>query len=200
KTRAQHTQGPIVIGGKVISGRSCPVAVTKRAGCFIVAHDARSGKELWKFFTTAAAGEPGGESWGSVPTDERMASPWGTPGGYDPARKLLFWGVANPRPHTRLKRHGGNVDDIPRQAPADLYSDSTVALDPDTGKLIWYYQHLPGDDWDSDFTHERVLIHTRVNPDPQAVKWINPRIRRGEERDIAVTVGEPGGIWVLNSA
>lgn len=200
KIRAQHTTGPIVVGGKVISGRSCPVAATKRAGCFIVAHDAKTGKELWKFYTTAAAGEPGGDTWGTVPTEERMASPWGIPGGYDPVRKLLFWGVANPRPHTRLKRHNGNVDDIPRVSPADLYSDSTVALDPGTGKLVWYYQYLPGDDWDSDFTHERILIHTALNPDPSSIKWISPRIKAGEQRDIAVTVGEPGGIWVNDRA
>ncbi len=198
KIRAQHTTGPMVVEGKVISGRSCPAPVTKRAGCFIVAHDAKTGKELWKFYTTAAQGEPGGDSWGTVPTDDRMASPWGMPGGYDPVRKLIFWGVANPRPHTRLKRHNGNVDDIPRVSPADLYSDSTVALNPDTGKLAWYFQHLPGDDWDSDFTHERILLRTALNPDPAAIKWISPKIVRGEQRDIAVTVGEPGGIWVLD--
>jgi alcohol dehydrogenase (cytochrome c) len=131
---------------------------------------------------------------------QRTASAWGLPGSYDPVRKLIYWGIANPSPYTRLKRHGGNPDAVSRSAPANAYSNSTVALDPETGKLAWYYQHLPGDDWDSDHTHERILLRTPFNPDPAAVKWINPKIPRGEQRDVSVSVGEPGGIWVLDRA
>ena len=65
------------------------------------------------------------------------------------------------------------------RSPANLYSNSTVAIDINTGKLNWYYQELPGDDWDADHNHERVLIRTRVSPDPRHVKWINPDIQRG---------------------
>ena len=68
----------------------------------------------------------------------------------------------------------------------------------DTGKLTWYYQHLPGDDWDQDYTNERILLRTRVNPDPKFVKWINPDIPRNQERDIVVNVGEGGGIFALD--
>ena len=82
-------------------------------------------------------------------------------------------------PDQRALRHDGNPDAVSRTAPSDLYSNSTVALDPETGKLAWYYQHLPGDDWDSDYTHERTLVRTRLNPDPKFVKWINPDIPRG---------------------
>ncbi len=71
---------------------------------------------------------------------------------------------------------------------------------PATGKLAWYYQHLPADDWDSDYTHERTLVHTKFNPDPKFVKWINPGIKPGEERDIAVTIGEAGGVFALDRA
>ena len=70
----------------------------------------------------------------------------------------------------------------------------------ETGELAWYYQHLPGDDWDADHLHERTLVTTRFDPDPAAVKWINPRITRGEERDAVVAVGEGGGIWILDRA
>ena len=196
--RSQHTSGPIVVDGKVISPRSCPNPETTRAGCFIAAHDARTGKELWRFYGTPAPGEPGGDSWGDVPLEQRMASFWGLPGSYDPVRKLIYWGVANPAPYTRIKRHNGNPDAVSRSAPADLYSNSTLALDPQTGKLAWYYQHLPGDDWDSDFAHERILLRTAINPDPAALKWINPLIPRGQQRDILVTVGEPGGIFALD--
>jgi glucose dehydrogenase len=95
-------------------------------------------------------------------------------------------------PDQRSARHSGNPDAVSRTAPADLYSNSTVALDPASGKLSWYYQHLPTDDWDSDYTHERTLLRTRVNPDPKFAKWINPDIRKGEERDVVVAVGEAG--------
>ncbi len=190
-----HTSGPIVVEGKVITSRGC----STRADCFIAAHDAETGVEVWRFHTTQAPGEGGDDSWGNVPLEDRVASTWGLPGSYDPERRLIYWGIANPTPYTRLERHGGNPDEISRTAPADLYSNSTVALDPDTGELAWYYQHNPGEDWDLDYTNERTLVRTRVDPDPDEVKWINPNIARGEERSIAVTVGEPGGLWALDA-
>jgi alcohol dehydrogenase (cytochrome c) len=101
-------------------------------------------------------------------------------------------------PNTRLERHGGDPDGTSRTAPADLYSNSTVSIDPATGKLNWYYQHLPGDDWDQDYTHERTLVREKFNPDPKYVKWFNPDVKRGEERDMAVMVGEGGGIFALD--
>ncbi|HEX4997801.1 MAG TPA: PQQ-binding-like beta-propeller repeat protein [Terriglobia bacterium] len=190
-----HTSGPLVADGKVISGGACS---GNRANCYIAAHDALTGKEVWRFYTTPAPGEPGDESWGGAAVTNRQASTWGLPGAYDPVRKLLYWGVANPMPDQRSARHNGDPDAVSRSAPADLYSNSTVALDPATGKLAWYYQHLPGDDWDSDYTHERTLVRTRVSPDARFVKWINPAITPGAERDVVVTVGEAGGIFVLD--
>lgn len=192
-----NTSGPIVVEGKVLSGGAC---AGKRENCFLVAHDALTGKEIWRFYTTPAPGEPGDETWGGAALDKRMASTWGLPGTYDAARKLVYWGIANPMPDQRIARHDGNPDAVGRRAPADLYSNSTVALDPATGKLAWFYQHLPADDWDSDYTHERTLLRTRISPDPKFVKWINPDVRRGEERDVAVTVGEAGGVFVLDRA
>jgi len=192
-----NTSGPLVVEGKVISGGAC---AGKRENCFILANDALTGKEAWRFYTTPAPGEPGDESWAGAALEKRLASTWGLPGTYDPGRKLLYWGVANPMPDQRIARHDGNPDAVSRTAPADLYSNSTVALDPATGKLAWYYQHLPADDWDSDYTHERTLVRTRLNPDPKFVKWINPAIARGQERDVAVTVGEAGGVFVLDRA
>ena len=191
-----HTSGPIIVEGKVISGGACGGA---RANCYIAAHDALTGKEVWRFYTTPAPGEPGDESWNGAPLDSRRASTWGLPGAYDPVRKLTYWGVANPMPDQRSERHG-TADGVSRTAPADLYSNSTIALDPATGKLAWYYQHLPADDWDLDHTHERILARVRFNPDPRNVKWINPNIRRGEERDVTVTIAEGGGLSVLDRA
>jgi alcohol dehydrogenase (cytochrome c) len=199
KNGVGHTGGAIVVDGKILTGRSCNSMEYGRAACFVAAHDALTGKELWKFYATAAPGEPGGDSWGNLPEHERMASPWG-PVSYDPVRKLLFLGIGNPHPATRMERHHGNLDAVPRSAPADLYTGSTVALDIATGKVVWYYQHLPGDDWGLDYTHERILLRTAINPDPKEVKWIKSGIPRGQERDIVVSIGKPGGIWVNDRA
>ena len=189
------TAGTMVVEGKVLTGRACS---PRRADCYIAAHDARTGKEVWRFYTAAASNEPGGETWAGAPDDTRAASTWALPGGYDPVRRLIYWGVANPTPNTRANRHGGYANTLPTESPVDLYSNSTVALDPDTGKLSWYYQHLPGDDWDEDYPNERTLFRTRVNPNPEFVKWINPDITPGEERDAVAMVGEGGGIFVLD--
>jgi alcohol dehydrogenase (cytochrome c) len=195
KTDGGMTSGPVVIEGKVLTGRTCAAS---RRNCYISAHDAVTGQEAWRFYTAAGDDDPGGASWGGAPEDKRFASTWGLPGNYDPVLKLIYWGVANPTPNTRASRHGGRFDAVPFTAPVDLYSNSTIAIDPSTGKLAWYYQHLPGDDWDEDYTHERTLLRTAVRPDPKFVKWINPDIRRGEERDVAVMVGEGGGVFTLD--
>ena len=189
----EHTGGLMVADGKVISNRTC----TQRDGCFIAAHDAKTGAEVWKFFNTASPDEPGGDTWGGLEPEKRSASSWGLPGSYDPKRKVLYWAIANPTPYTRLKRHG-SADAVPNTSPSELYSNSTVALDVGTGKLVWYYQHLPGDDWDSDHIHERTLVRTKVSPDPKFVKWINPTIPKGEERDIVVEVAEAGDVFALD--
>ena len=194
ETKTEHSGGVIVADGKVISNRTC----TTRAGCFIAAHDAKTGKELWKFYNTPGKDEPGEETWADTPPEKRVASSWGLPGSYDPKRRVLYWAISNPIPYTRLKRHNGNAEAVPYDSPAELYSNSTISLDIDTGKLIWYYQHLPGDDWDSDHIHERTLVHTKVAPDSKYVKWINPAIPKGEEHDMVVEVAEAGDVFALD--
>lgn len=191
-----HTSGAIVVDGKVITGGACSGGL--RVNCYIAANDALTGKEIWKFYTAQGMHDVNPDTWGGAPEEKRTTSTWGLPGTYDPARKILYWGIANPTPNTRMQRHGGNPDAISRSAPSDLYSNSTVALDPETGKLKWYYQHLPGDDWDEDYTHERTLFRTKLNLDPKFAKWINPDIKKGEERDVAVMVGEGGGVFALD--
>ena len=186
--------GLLVADGKVISNRTCDQG--KRQFCFIAAHDAKTGKEAWKFYVTAAPGEPGGDTWGKLPVDQRAAGPWGLPGSYDPVRKIVYWGVANPNPYPRFKRHG-SYDAVSNTSPSELYSNSTLALDVATGKLAWYFQELPSDDWDADHNQERILVRTRVNPDPRFVKWINPAIARGTEQDVIITVAEGGGMFAV---
>ncbi len=194
-TRGQ-SQGAVIAGDKVISGGTCPNA----ASCYISAHDAKTGKELWKFYTAARTGEPGGDTWGDTPDDKRTAATWGLPGTYDPATNLIIWGVANPTPNSRAERHGGQYTATPTDhGPMDLYSDSTIAIDATTGKLKWYYQHLPGDDWDEDWTNDRILVNaTSMNPTATTAKWFNKKLKGGEKRDVVLATGEPGGVFALD--
>jgi alcohol dehydrogenase (cytochrome c) len=114
----QTAGGLLVADSKVISNRTRQQS--KRENCFIAAHDARTGREEWKFYVTAAPGEPGGDTWANMPVEQRAAGPWGLPGSYDPNRKVLYWGIANPNPYTRLTRHG-SADAVSLTAPANPY-------------------------------------------------------------------------------
>ena len=192
-----NSAGSIVAKGKVISNGTCGTG--PRDACVITAHDALTGELVWQFHTTEGPDNIiGADTWGGAPVEERLASPWGLPGSYDAEAGLVYWGIANPMPTTRANRHAGDSAAVGYSAPTELYSNSTVALDPDTGELAWYYQHLPGDDWDLDMNEERVIVETPVNPDPQHVRWINPNIARGATREVVVNVGEGGGLWVLD--
>ena len=173
-----------------LSAREARVLLHRRAR----RQDRQGGLEV--LYVTAAPGEPGGDTWGDLPVDQRAAGPWGLPGSYDPVRKVVYWGVANPNPYTRFKRHG-RYDANSLTSPSELYSNSTVALNVETGKLVWYFQELPGDDWDADHNQERILVRTRVSPDPRFVKWINPALRRGTEQDVVITVAEGGGMFAV---
>jgi len=195
KTDTQNTSGALVVDGKVISGGTCGKG---RDSCFIEADNAETGEKVWRFYTVAQPDDPGYASWGGSDNSQSMASTWGLPGSFDPVRNVIYWGVANPMPDQRFLRHNGNPDGTSRTTPADLYSNCTLALDPATGKLIWYYQHLPGDDWDTDHTHERTLVNEAFNPDPKFIKWINPDVPRGSKHDIAAMVSEGGAIFVLD--
>jgi alcohol dehydrogenase (cytochrome c) len=194
KTDTQNTSGAIVVEGKVISGGTCGKG---RDSCFIEADDANTGQKLWRFYNVAGPDDPGYASWNGADNSNMTASTWGMPGNYDPIRKTIYWGIANPSPYERYRRHG-TPDGVSKTAPADLYSNCTVALDPETGKLKWYYQHLPADDWDTDHTHERTLVNVTYNPDPKSVKWYNTEVPRGSKHDIAAMVGESGIMFVLD--
>lgn len=189
------SSGPMVFDGIVVSGRTC----SRPQECFFAAHDARTGKELWRTHVVPRSGEPGDETWGGLPYDKRSAiSLWGIPGGYDPATGLLYYGTANPRIHTRLGRYG-DPSAISRASPSELYGNSTLAMELRTGRIAWYFQHLPGDNWDLDHSNERILIDTVVRPDATAVRWINPKVKReSRKRKTVVSIAKAGGLWVLD--
>jgi alcohol dehydrogenase (cytochrome c) len=143
-----YTSGPIVVRGKVIAGiNGC--SRYKEDVCFITGHDAATGKELWRTSTIARPGEPGGESWGDLPLHFRAGGDAWISGSYDPETNLIYWGTAQAKPWARVAR--GTDGDA-------LYTNSTLALDPDTGKMRWYYQHLRGETHDMDEVFESVLI------------------------------------------
>ena len=189
KNPANQTSGPIIADGKVISGRSCGPKGGPNA-CVIVAHEASTGAELWRRRLIPAPGEPGDETWGDVPFSERKhVGAWMVPS-YDPALNLVYIGtsVTSPAPKLFL----GGID------KKHLYHNSTLALDADTGEIVWYYQHL-NDHWDLDHPFERILIDTVVAPDPNSVTWINPRLRPGEERKVITGIpGKTGIVYTLD--
>ena len=181
--------GPIIADGKVISTRAC-LPATGPEDCVIVANDARTGKELWRQWTIAKPGTSEDASWGGVPWEKRNQVGAWMPPTYDPQLKLLYVGTTVTGPTTKYKLAGADKD--------YLYHDSTLALDPATGKIVWHYQHMV-DEWDFDHPFERLLIDTEVAPDPAAVSWINPRIKPGETRQVLTGIpGKSGIIYTLD--
>ena len=191
KNPANQTSGPIIANGKVVSGRSCAPLGGPHA-CVIVAHDAATGEELWRRRTIPGPGEPGDETWGSVPFEERKhVGSWTAPS-YDPALDLVYIGTSVTSPAPKFMLGGADL--------RHLYHNSTLALDAETGEIRWYYQHL-NDHWDLDHPFERLLVDTAVAPDPAAVSWINPRIRTGEVRRVLTGIpGKTGVVYTLDRA
>jgi alcohol dehydrogenase (cytochrome c) len=139
------TSPPIIVRDKAIVGVA-PLEFGSRG--FVAAYNIATGEQVWRFYTVPAPGEPGHETWGGESWKYGGAAPW-IPGTYDPRLNLVFFGTGNPVPmflHTDV-RPGDN-----------LYSDSLIALDADTGKLRWYFQHIPHDLWDLDSQAEPMLV------------------------------------------
>jgi alcohol dehydrogenase (cytochrome c) len=187
--RAPTSGGPIIAKGKVITGRQCQPDAG-RDSCVVTAHDAQTGKELWRFHTIPGPGEPGYESWGDVPMEQRWhVGTWMVPS-YDPELNLIYVGtsVTIPAPKFTL---GGNDKQ-------HLYHNCTLAINADTGKIAWYYQHIV-DHWDLDHPFERILVDTAVAPRASDVRWINPRVRAGERRKVITGIpGKTGVVYTLD--
>ena len=186
---ANASSGPIVANGKIISGRQCQPGATHE-GCVITAHDAKTGKELWRARTIPRPGEPGDETWGGVPMEQRWhVGTWMVPS-YDPELNLIYVGtsVTIPAPKFIL---GGNDN-------KHLYHNCTLAIDADTGKIVWYYQHIV-DHWDLDHPFERILVDTVVSPSARDVLWINPKLKAGERRKVITGIpGKTGVVYTLD--
>ncbi len=149
--RMNNTGAPLVVKDKVIFG-----AAGSDAGWrgWIAALDAKTGKRLWQTYTIPAPGEPGHETW------KGSTNAWQTGGGavwltgtYDPASNQMIWGTGNPVPMMDAYARPGD----------NLYTNSAISYDPDTGKMNWFFQYTPGDHWDYDEAHTHILIEGEIN-------------------------------------
>jgi alcohol dehydrogenase (cytochrome c) len=165
------SSGPIVAKGKVIQGLGgCQTYRDEK--CFISAYDAATGKELWRFNTIAQQGEPGGDSWGKLTNLFRAGGESWITGSYDPDLNLTYWGTAQAKPWMPISRGMSINDDA-------LYTSSTLALNVDTGKLAWHFQHAPAESLDLDVVFERVLVDDN-------------------NQNLLFTVGKDGILWKLD--
>ncbi|MDP6414959.1 MAG: PQQ-binding-like beta-propeller repeat protein, partial [Gammaproteobacteria bacterium] len=191
-TVGQHySGGPQVFDGKVITGMSGCYYIN--TSCWITAHDADTGEELWRTNTVPRIGEPNGESWGDLPNEFRRGGSAWMPASFDAELNLIYVGVAVPIPWGSIQRgtRGGDV----------LYTNSTLALNADTGAIEWYFQHIPGGNWDLDHPFERLIVETEVTPDAEAVSWMNPDIASSQRRKVITGIpGKPGIVWTLDAA
>jgi alcohol dehydrogenase (cytochrome c) len=148
---------PMTVEDKVLIANGAGDAGTRG---WVAALEARTGKELWRWYVIPRPGEPGSETW----KDKNNA--WKTGGGgiwqtgsYDPATRLTIWGTGNPVPQYD-----------PQSRPGDnLYTDSAVAINVDTGKLAWHFQYTPNDSWDYDEIGVHMLYDTVINGQPRKV-------------------------------
>lgn len=153
--------GPIAARGKVFVGVSLGIA-NQKGGDYIVAVDAETGREAWRFNTVDQA-PPGRDSWNGWPAEQRFGGGVWSAGSYDPDLNLVYFGIGNTYDSKLLL--SPRADKGPWNA--GLYTDTTVALDADTGRLRWHYQHMNRDVWDLDWVFEQTLLTLTVGGQPR---------------------------------
>ena len=145
-----NSSGPLIADNKIVLGlANCASYIPE--DCYVSAYDADTGALAWRFNTIAKAGEPGGDTWGGLDDLFRAGGETWITGSYDPELRLTYWGVAQAKPWAPPSRHMSIHD-------AGLYTNATIALDVDTGRLVWHFQHVPGEALDLDEVFERVLV------------------------------------------
>lgn len=170
------TGGPLAAAGVLMQGLTA--GGQGRSNGLIVGMDAETGKHLWTFNPIAAPGMEGGDSWNGVPFDKRSGASVWTSGTYDEKNGLAFWGAG------QTYDTGPLLKRVPGADNAALYTNSTLALDPKTGRLVWFFQHLKNDQYDLDWAFERIIGMLRIN---------------GVDRRVVITSGKAGLIDVLDA-
>jgi alcohol dehydrogenase (cytochrome c) len=154
------TLAPLVVKDKVIVGVAGGEYGIRG---FVAAYDAHTGREAWRFNVIPGPGERGHESWDGNAWEHGGGSIWMT-GSYDPDSNLTYWGTGNPGPDWNPAQRAGD----------NLYTDSVVALDADTGKLRWFFQFTPNDPYDYDSVQVPVLVDSTWNGAPRKLMmWAN---------------------------
>ncbi len=189
KKGAKQSSGPIIAEGLAITGRSCEPEGGPDA-CVITAHDARTGKEVWRTSTIARGDDPNDKTWGGTPLEKRTQVGAWMNASYDPELHLLYMGTSVSAPTPKFLLAGNDY--------TYLYHNSTLALDVKTGKIVWHYQHIV-DHWDLDHPFPRILLDETVAPDPKEVTWINPKIVKGKTYKVVTGVpGKTGVVYTLD--
>ena len=165
--------GVLAARGKVMVGTTGTGVGAKLGGPQIVGLDADTGRIAWRVNTIAQAGEPGGDSWNGIPVDKRSGASVWTTGSYEPTTGLAFFGTGNTY-DTGPLYPSVNKPGITNDA---LYTNTTLAINPDTGKIVWHYQHHPNELWDLDWAFERQIIELPI---------------RGQNRKLVLTAGKIG--------
>jgi alcohol dehydrogenase (cytochrome c) len=176
-TQHQIKSAPLIAKGKVIIGLNGYGQV--QGGNFVLAIDLATGKEAWRFYTIARPGEPGGDSWNDQPLEKRSGGSVWVGETYDPQTNLIYFGTAPTYTIQPLR-----VLASPKANNDTLYTNSTVALDADTGKLVWYYQHLKNDQLDHDWVFERQIMDMNIG---------------GATRRVVVTAGKQAIYEVMDA-
>jgi alcohol dehydrogenase (cytochrome c) len=186
---AKISSGPIIADGLAITGRSCEPEGGP-AACVIVAHDATTGREVWRTPIIAQGDDPNDATWGGLPLERRQQVGAWMIASYDPELRLIYMGTSVTAPAPKISLAGVDHD--------YLYHNSTLALDVATGRIVWHYQHMV-DHWDLDHTFARMLVDQQVAPDPAAVAWMAPDIEPGRTyRTLTGIPGKPGIITTLD--
>ena len=179
----RYTAGPFIVDGMVLQGMTgCGNA--EPGGCFITAHDFKTGAEKWRVWTIAHPEDPNFNTWNGIPLESRFgASAW-VAGSFDPEQNLVFYGVGQPYPWiAEMRGTLPKKKNAPGITNTALYSDATLAIEPATGKVKWYHQYLQDDTWDLDYVYERMLVDLPFN---------------GATRKMVVTTGKLGIIEALD--
>lgn len=173
--RVRFSAGPIVADGKVFAGLTCNVGTT--IACFLTAHDAATGKLLWRRESVAGPGDPEehNATWGAVPYQERRKGSFWLTGSYDPDLKLLYWTVSSSYPYPEILKGTGDG--------AVLYTNSLLALNSETGAIKWFFQMQPRDNFDMDHQDNPILADVQIG---------------GIQRKVVYTLGKTGILWALD--